>query len=295
MSIVQQSGVGASGAQASRPRLLGALSRSDSKSGRDARAPKDGPFARLPWNGSGGSVCVIALAALALAACQAQPSGDEAFGKRVRAYLLSHPEVLQEVSQRLDAKLAAADDANRHEAQARLPALRAAIERDPADFVANPGGRITVTEFYDYRCPHCAAAAPAVMALVRTDPDVRFVFKEMPIFGPTSEHAARAALAVKKAGGDSLGIYSAFMNAHPLDDATIDRLARARGASTADLAPSAATAANAQLARTAALFSKLALDGTPAFIVGDRIILGDDMASVNAAVSSARGAATGQR
>ena len=81
-----------------------------------------------------------------------------------------------------------------------LPALRAALERDPRDFVANPNGKVTVTEFYDYRCPHCINIAPKVVGLIRSQPDVRFVFKEMPIFGATSEHAARAALGRQGAG-----------------------------------------------------------------------------------------------
>jgi protein-disulfide isomerase len=145
-----------------------------------------------------------------------------------------------------------------------------------------------VTEFYDYRCPHCADAAPKVLALIHDNPDVRFVFKEMPIFGPISEHAARAALAVKKAGGDSLGLYRTFMTTRALDDATIDRIALEKGAKAADLAPGAAGAANAQLAQTTDLFTKLNLEGTPAFIVGDQIILGEDVATVSTVVAKLR-------
>ena len=88
---------------------------------------------------------------------------------------------------------------------------------------------MTVTEFYDYRCPHCINIAPKVVALIRTRPDVRFVFKEMPIFGATSEHAARAALAAKAQGKDYVGLYDAFMSAHPLTDDEIDRIAAAKG------------------------------------------------------------------
>jgi protein-disulfide isomerase len=226
--------------------------------------------------------------ALALAACQPQSSSDEAFGKRVRAYLLAHPEVLQEVSERLDAKQAAEEVADQKRAQALLPSLRSAVERDPRDFVANPAGRITVTEFYDYRCPHCADAAPKVLALIHDNPDIRFVFKEMPIFGPTSEHAARAALAVRKDGGDSLGLYRAFMSARPLQDDAIDGMAREKGARAADLAPSADAALNAHLADTGTLFNKLALGGTPAFIVGDQIILGADLPALDAAIQKQR-------
>lgn len=215
---------------------------------------------------------------------------DKAFGQRVRAYLLAHPEVLEEATQRLEAKIAAQDAAEQHTAQRALPSVRAALERDPRDFVANPGGAITVTEFYDYRCPHCINAAPNVVALIRRRPDVRFVFKEMPIFGPVSEHAARDALAVKKAGGDYVGLYQAYMSTRSLDDATIDRLALAKGARPADLAPAAAHEDDAHLAATAALFNKLDLEGTPAFIVGDQFILGDDMKALDAAIADARAA-----
>jgi protein-disulfide isomerase len=243
------------------------------------RTPPKGGRESSPWK--------WALFALLLTACDSHTS-DEAFGKRVRAYLLSHPEVLQEVGQRLDAKLAVEQLSDQRRAEALLPSLRSAVERDPRDFVANPNGKITVTEFYDYRCPHCADAAPKVLSLIHDNPDVRFVFKEMPIFGPTSEHAARAALAVKKDGGDSLGLYQAFMSARPLQDDAIDPIARAKGARPVDLSPTASPAFNAQLTDTTGLFSRLALGGTPAFIVGDKIILGEDMEAVDAAVQKLR-------
>lgn len=230
---------------------------------------------------------VWAAVGLALASCDSK-SSDEAFGRRVRAYLLSHPEVLQEVGQRLDAKLAVEQLSDQKRAEALLPGLRPAVERDPRDFVANPDGKITVTEFYDYRCPHCANAAPKVIALIRANPDVRFVFKEMPIFGPTSEHAARAALAVRKDGGDSLGLYQAFMAAHSLQDDEIDQMARGKGAKPDDLSPTAFRPYDAHLAANGVLFNKLALGGTPAFIVGDKIILGEDMDAVNTAVRQQR-------
>jgi protein-disulfide isomerase len=230
-----------------------------------------------------------ALLVLALGACQrASADSDAAFGQRVKSYLLKHPEVIQQAEQRLEVSLASQEAAEQRQAEADLPRLRAAVERDPRDYVANPSGRITVTEFYDYRCPHCANAAPKVIALIRTNPDVRFVFKEMPIFGPTSEHAAQAAIAVKNAGGDYLAFYARLMATHPIDDATIDHLAQQAGALPAG--PQAAAAATRQIAETSALFTKLALGGTPAFIIGNQIVYGEDMDAVNADVAKARAA-----
>jgi protein-disulfide isomerase len=230
-------------------------------------------------------LALIAVAAVSLSACQQGAQSDQAFGERVRAYLLAHPEVLEEASQQLQVNEDAKAQAAMKKAEAQIPALRAALERDPRDFVANPNGKVTVTEFYDYRCPHCMNMAPKLVALIRDHPDIRFVFKEMPIFGATSEHAAYAAMAVKKAGGDYLGLYQAFMTAQPLDDGAIDKIAIAKGAKAGDIAPNATN--TAQLAATDSLFHKLALDGTPGFVVGDRILSGEDMPALSTAIAAA--------
>jgi protein-disulfide isomerase len=256
-------------------------------------APRDRHYPRLQAHagstqGARRRLTAALLASLALLGCERAASGDDAaFGEKVRAYLLAHPEVLREVSQKLDAKDAADEDTAHRRAEASLPSVRAALEHDPADFTANPKGRITVTEFYDYRCPHCVNVAPKVLALIQAHPDVRFVFKEMPIFGPVSEHAAQAAWAVKKSGGDYVGLYRALMAARGLDDAAIDRIALAHGAKPADLGPSGAGAVKVQIARNTRLFNQLDLGGTPAFIIGDQIIAGEDMDSLNAAVAKA--------
>jgi protein-disulfide isomerase len=232
------------------------------------------------------AVFAAGLAALGLAACQ--PRTDADFDTRVKAYLMAHPEVLHEALENMQAKDEAAQEASEDaSARAALPALRAALEHDPRDFVANPGGKVTVTEFYDYRCPHCINIAPKVVALIRSHPDVRFVFKEMPIFGDTSEHAARAALAAKAQGKDYVGLYDAFMSARPLTDRQIDSLAAAKGVDIAAMnAPAALTRANAQIADTASLAKKLSIDGTPGFVIGDTFIRGEDPDGLNAAVAA---------
>jgi protein-disulfide isomerase len=72
---------------------------------------------------------------------------------------------------------------------------------DPnAPFLGNPAGVVTLIEFFDYNCPICRAAHPAVDALLEADTGVRFVFRHWPIFGPDSTFAARAALAADKQG-----------------------------------------------------------------------------------------------
>ncbi len=173
------------------------------------------------------SLALLALAGLMVAGCsRAQDAG---FGEKVHAYLMAHPEVIREAVQKLQENEQAAADLK---AKVSLNRYRQALEHDPRDFVANPNGKITVTEFYDYRCPHCINAAPAVLAIIKANPDVRFVFKEMPIFGDVSEQASRAAIAVKKAGGDYVGFYRTAMSTRGLDPAGISRIAQVSTAST---------------------------------------------------------------
>jgi protein-disulfide isomerase len=216
---------------------------------------------------------------------------DKAFDDRVHAYLLAHPEVIQEAINKLQEKQ---DAQAASQAKAAIAQNRQALEHDPRDFVANPNGKITVTEFYDYRCPHCVNAAPAVLALIKSSPDVRFVFKEFPIFGAASDRAALAAIAVKRAGGDYLGLYRDFMAARPLNDPSIDQILTAHGVAPAKLEEaSLKTEATAQLAAVRQLAISLGIQGTPAFVIGDTLVPGEDMDAVRAAIAAAKAHAPG--
>jgi protein-disulfide isomerase len=226
---------------------------------------------------------ILAAAAVALAGCD---RSDRAFDDRVHAYLLSHPEVIQEAVNALQKKEQVRATAQN---QVAIGQSRAALERDPRDFVANPNGKITMTEFYDYRCPHCVNAAPAVLKIIKDNPDVRVVFKEFPIFGADSDTAAAAAIAVKQAGGDYLGVYADFMAARPLNADAVQRILSAHGVDPARLQQAAFQKnASDQLLATRHLAIRLGLEGTPAFIVGDTVIPGEDMDAVRAAINAAR-------
>lgn len=62
----------------------------------------------------------------------------------------------------------------------------------------NPNGDITIVDFFDYQCTHCGELSETLNGLVKKDPNVRIVFKELPILGEESEFATKAALAAQK-------------------------------------------------------------------------------------------------
>ena len=232
---------------------------------------------------------IVVRAALALAAALAltgcHKSDDAAFDNRVHAYLMAHPEVIREAADKLRDKDRAAL------AKASTDALskyRQKLERDPRDFVANPNGSITVVEFFDYRCGYCKLAAPQVVQLIKEHPDVRFVFKEFPIFGDVSDAAAKIALS-PQAKAKGLDIYQGWMGEKALTNATIDSHLKDAGVDVAAARKAAADPAiERQLLDTRVLASALRLEGTPAFVIGDTLVPGADMAAVRAAITVAK-------
>ena len=229
------------------------------------------------------ALALCAALALPLAACAKKPDDD--FGQKVRTYLLEHPEVIEEAVQKLqENKQAAAAEA----AKASLGKYRAQLERDPRDFVANPDGKITVVEFFDYRCGYCKVSAPEVLKLIAENPDVRFVFKEFPIFGGESNLAAQVALS-EPAKPKTLKLFEAFMAEKALDAASIDRHLRAAGVDPAAAKAAGESAAvQKHIADTRELAQALAIEGTPAFIIGDTMIPGADIAALRAAIEEAK-------
>ena len=223
------------------------------------------------------SMIIAALAAL-LAACgpPQSPKVEPEFGQKVRAYLLENPEILIEVSTALKTK----------QARESIGAYRQKLERDPRDRVLNPDGEITVVQLFDYNCGYCKVIAPDVLALARTHPQVRFVFKDMVIFGETSEFAAAGA-ALASTPAQYIALHKALMAAKPLDDSAAARIMAAHG-----IDPAAARREQTSVARKKylqdvhAIASGLAIDGTPAFIIGDTLIPGADLEALKAAIAA---------
>lgn len=75
------------------------------------------------------------------------------------------------------------------------------IFNDPDSPVAgHPAGEVTIVEFFDYNCGYCRKITPTLTELKRRYPQLRFVYKELPILGSDSVFAASAALASKRQG-----------------------------------------------------------------------------------------------
>jgi protein-disulfide isomerase len=62
-------------------------------------------------------------------------------------------------------------------------------------FFGSKESDIIIVEFFDYSCGYCKRAIDHKIELIKKYPDIKYIFKEMPMFGASSTIAARGALA----------------------------------------------------------------------------------------------------
>jgi protein-disulfide isomerase len=194
----------------------------------------------------------------------------------IRAYLLEHPELLIEMMQILEQR----QQAEATETDRALVAANAAgIFDDGFSWVGgNPDGGFTVVEFLDYQCAFCRRAQPEVRELVASDGDIRLIVKEMPILGPGSELAARAAVATLVSQGPEA--YATLHEKLLAVPGEITELSLEKAFADSGLDPAAVRAAmqdpevERRLAATRSLAEKLSISGTPTFVFDDRMIRG---------------------
>ena len=206
----------------------------------------------------------------------------------VHAYLLEHPEILRDMANKLEANDKLAADTTRNSV---LSSQAKDIFHNPIDaVVGNPKGDITVVEFMDYNCGWCKKSIKEMQSLVAKDKNVRVVMKEFPIFGEGSEYAARAALASVKQGKYWVLHQALFASEGKVTPAVVDQIAQEQGLDVAKLkADMKAADIDAAIKKNQAMAQSLALTGTPAFIVDDKLIPGyTELANLQAMLATAR-------
>jgi protein-disulfide isomerase len=131
----------------------------------------------------------------------------EEIGKIASQYMIDNPEVLIGMSNALRKKQEIAQQEKMKES------VRIAISKHDTllndkdtPFIGPADSKLAVIEFFDYNCVFCSKVAPELKEVMKNNPDVKFVFKEMPIFKerfPTSKLAAQLGNKVFKEKGSA--------------------------------------------------------------------------------------------
>ena len=192
----------------------------------------------------------------------------------IKEYLTTkHPEVLAQGLQNLQKKEQASADALLKE---QITSSKEKIYNDPQSPVGgNPKGDVTIVEFYDYQCGYCKMSNAAIEGILKSDKNVKFIYKEFPILGPVSTEAAKAALASVKQGKFQ-AFHSAMMNKKEhLTSDMIYEIAKDVGLNTDKLKKDMTdNSINEQLEATQKLGQNIGVRGTPMFLIGENVFPG---------------------
>ena len=179
-----------------------------------------------------------------------------------------------------------------------LRSLKDALVNQPNDpFLGASASEadISIVEFFDYRCGYCRRVHPSVVELVNTDSKLRIIIKEFPILGPESETASVISLAANMINPASYAdLHDRFISHQgPYDDETLLALAAEVGYDVSLIkAAMNNESLNSKMQNSRALAEALNIRGTPAFIIGDKIIPGAvPLQQLRAAIEEARASA----
>lgn len=198
----------------------------------------------------------------------------------VEAYILDHPEIIPQALERLQQR----------ESAAAIAKLRPAIERPFAGaWGGNPQGDVVITEYSDFACTFCRRSLPDVERLIKTDPGVKIVYRELPILSAQSGPAGKVGLAAARKGRYRAYHLALFALGQP-SDANILAAAAKAGMTPEDVAAAKADPAlDREIASNVSVAQQLRFEGTPSFVVGDQILHGAvGYDALKAAVAEAR-------
>lgn len=195
-----------------------------------------------------------------------------AIGDVIQEYLKENPSVVIDA---IDAYREKEAEMEKAKAAEQIVANKDYLTRADAPSIGNPDGDVTVVEFFDYNCGYCKRALPDIQKIAKSDPNVRFVFKEMPILGPTSKTAAQWALAAHRQG-KYFDFHTAVMEHRgPKDEDNMVKVAEKVGL---DVDKAKADIAGGEIDKELDMVSKvgreIGVSGTPAFIIGDTFVPG---------------------
>ena len=195
----------------------------------------------------------------------------EAVRKVIKDYLMEHPEVIHEAIEALRVKMQLDAEAD---AKKAITSYKDELFDGKDDPVAgNPKGDVVLVEFFDYNCSYCKQSMDALFDSVKADGKVKVVFKEFPILTEDSETAARAALAARKQGKYE-ETHRAFMKYRGrLDEKQLFRLAGDAGVNVEQMKKDMGSPEiDKQLSRNQEIAHALQINGTPSFVIGNRIL-----------------------
>jgi len=195
----------------------------------------------------------------------------------VKAYLIAHPEVIQEVMTEIEKRQVEAEAEKHKEGVKQYSKVLFYSPRQVT--LGNPDGDVTMVEFFDYNCGFCRRALADMLDLMKADPKLRVVLKEFPVLGPGSVEAAQVAVAVRmqdKDGKKYLEFHQKMLSGRgQADRARALAVAKEVGLDIGRIEKDMASdEAKETIDENLKMAEALGLNGTPSYVIGTDVVVG---------------------
>lgn len=210
-----------------------------------------------------------------------RPSGfsKEEIETIVHDYLLDHPEVILEVTQKLKA------DQGEYQARADKKLIESQYDaifsdnRDGTSGAPADKAKTVIVEFFDYDCGYCKKTKQLILKYLQKHPsDVHYIYKEFPILSDESVYAARIAMAIQRLYPNKYVIYhnELMTRADKIQNTKeVDDLVTKLGMDLSKIKTEAdGDYVTKKIMDNERLAHNMGLTGTPAYIINGRVIRG---------------------
>lgn len=183
-------------------------------------------------------------------------------------YIINHPDVLVKASKTLQQQQMQAQQVDAK--QTVIANANQLLNDKATPFIGPKDAKVNVIEFFDYQCMYCSKIADVVKQLEAKNPDVKFIFKETPIFASRWEASKYAAdmgnWIYQQKGGAAYakyhnGVFATGKDEGKLTKQDVNTIATSVGVDVSKFD------ANNTFMNNFELFGKLGFQGTPALIV----------------------------
>ena len=199
----------------------------------------------------------------------------QSFDEKIREFLLNNPEVILESIENYERKRL--EESKRKSNEAIIENNTKLNDSSNGMFSGNANGNEIIIEFFDYNCSYCKKAHQDLIRISKNFPQVKIIYKNLPILSDQSKKLAEISLIIAKKNNKNFVKFHNFLLGKQgrIDDADVVNFSTKLGIDFKEIEQEfGGDYVSSEINKDLKLAQQLALQGTPAFIVKNKLIFG---------------------
>ena len=199
----------------------------------------------------------------------------QSFDEKIKEFILNNPEVILESIENYERKRL--EESKQKSNEAIIENNTKLNDSSNGMFSGNANGKEIIIEFFDYNCSYCKKAHQDLIRISKNFPQVKIIYKNLPILSDQSKKLAEISLIIAKKNNKNFVKFHNFLLGKQgrIDDADVVNFLTKLGIDFKEIEQEfGGDYVSSEINKDLKLAQQLALQGTPAFIVKNKLIFG---------------------